>query len=125
MSKLGNGKDLLAQVIEICRISAALDQVDEELNKGNITSREADRRKRELQEQSKDLEAAIIKQRVRAPAPKPQPGNPPPGERMTSMLTDEEITCQAYALWEDRGRPLGSPDEDWYKAKEQLRAGAR
>lgn len=73
MSKLGSGKDLLAHVIEICRISAALDQVDEELNNGKITSREADRRKRELQKQSKELEAAIIKQRVRAPARKPQP----------------------------------------------------
>jgi hypothetical protein len=60
MRKLEIGKDLLAQVIEIYRISAALDQVDEELNKGKITSREADRRRRELQKQSKELEAAII-----------------------------------------------------------------
>jgi hypothetical protein len=59
------------------------------------------------------------KPRTRKPSPIP------PGERTTSMLTDEEIACQAYALWEDRGRPLGSPDEDWYKAKEQLHKGER
>ncbi len=36
------------------------------------------------------------------------------------LLSDEEIQRKAYALWEVRGRPYGSPDEDWYRAKEQL-----
>jgi hypothetical protein len=60
MSKLGKAKDLLSHVIEITRISEALNQVDEEFNKGNITSHEADRRKSELQKQSKELEAVVI-----------------------------------------------------------------
>ena len=38
------------------------------------------------------------------------------------VLSDEEIARKAYALWEYRGRPLGSPEEDWYKAKQELRA---
>ncbi len=36
------------------------------------------------------------------------------------VMSDEEIARKAYELWESRGRPLGSPDEDWHKAKEQL-----
>lgn len=34
--------------------------------------------------------------------------------------SDEEIARVAYTLWELRGRPIGSPDEDWYQAKERL-----
>ena len=34
--------------------------------------------------------------------------------------TDEEIARKAYTLWEDRGRPMGSPDEDWFRAKNEL-----
>ena len=44
-------------------------------------------------------------------------------EPITYMLTDEEIAQKAYALWEGRGKPLGSQDEDWYRAKEELLAG--
>jgi hypothetical protein len=27
----------------------------------------------------------------------------------------------AYQLWEERGRPSGSPEQDWFRAEEQLR----
>lgn len=27
----------------------------------------------------------------------------------------------AYQLWQERGSPFGSPDEDWFRAEEQLR----
>ena len=27
----------------------------------------------------------------------------------------------AYRLWQERGRPTGSPDLDWFQAEEQLR----
>jgi len=37
-----------------------------------------------------------------------------------SEPSDEEIARKAYALWEDRGRPMGSPEEDWYRAKDEL-----
>ena len=39
------------------------------------------------------------------------------------IVTDEEIARRAYALWESKGRPFGSQDEDWYRAKEELLAG--
>lgn len=33
----------------------------------------------------------------------------------------EEIARLAYELWMQRGCPLGSPEEDWCRAEEQLR----
>jgi hypothetical protein len=37
-------------------------------------------------------------------------------------LGDEEIATLAYELWQARGCPDGSPDEDWYRAVEILRS---
>jgi hypothetical protein len=34
--------------------------------------------------------------------------------------TDERVAAiaeLAYRFWEERGRPEGSPDEDWYRAE--------
>ena len=28
----------------------------------------------------------------------------------------------AYRLWEERGRPVGRPDEDWFEAERRLRS---
>jgi len=34
---------------------------------------------------------------------------------------EHELTAVlAYRLWEKRGRPLGSPEVDWFEAKNQL-----
>ena len=33
----------------------------------------------------------------------------------------EQIAALAYALWEQRGRVEGSPEEDWYRAEAQLK----
>ena len=56
----------------------------------------------------------------------PSNGNPgalpPPA---ASPRSDEEIARKAYELWEHRGRPFGSPDEDWYKAQQELRTNGR
>ena len=32
----------------------------------------------------------------------------------------EQIEKRAYQLWEERGRPLGSPHEDWFRAGQEL-----
>jgi hypothetical protein len=32
----------------------------------------------------------------------------------------EEIARLAYHFWEARGRPLGSPEEDWFAAEQDL-----
>jgi hypothetical protein len=57
---------------------------------------------------------------------------PSPRKRKSSAIrsseslnwSDEEIARLAYDLWERRGRPMGSPDEDWHQAKEQLKEGS-
>jgi hypothetical protein len=36
-----------------------------------------------------------------------------------------DIAALAYELWQARGRPEGSPEEDWFQAAEQLRSRAR
>jgi len=35
-----------------------------------------------------------------------------------------EIAALAHELWQGRGCPLGSPEEDWFRAVEQLRSHA-
>jgi hypothetical protein len=35
-----------------------------------------------------------------------------------------EIALLAYSFWEQRGRPEGSGDEDWYRAVKELRTRA-
>lgn len=32
----------------------------------------------------------------------------------------EQIAERAYFLWEERGRPLGSPEIDWQRAEREL-----
>lgn len=33
---------------------------------------------------------------------------------------EDQIEQLAYRFWEQRGRPQGSPDEDWFRAKKRL-----
>ena len=35
------------------------------------------------------------------------------------MKKHQEITKLVYDLWIQRGRPIGSPEEDWYSAEEE------
>jgi Protein of unknown function (DUF2934) len=41
-------------------------------------------------------------------------------EKMKEKYTHKEIARLAYELWERRGRPLGSPEIDWYAAESAL-----
>jgi len=34
----------------------------------------------------------------------------------------EQIASLAYALWQERGYPEGSPEEDWFRAEQALLA---
>jgi hypothetical protein len=38
------------------------------------------------------------------------------------FISREEIARLAYASWELRGRPVGSAEDDWLKAEEELRS---
>jgi hypothetical protein len=40
--------------------------------------------------------------------------------RQLSNEQREQIEKLAYQMWEGRGRPLGSPEEDWFHAEQQL-----
>ena len=55
------------------------------------------------------------------------PEKPPytPSVVPANATREEEIARAAYALWERRGNPLGSPDQDWYQAEALLTAPAR
>jgi len=36
-------------------------------------------------------------------------------------MKNPQIKCLAYWLWQQRGTPVGSPDEDWFLAEELLK----
>ena len=36
-------------------------------------------------------------------------------------MEPETVQLTAYYLWEQRGRPIGSPEVDWFQAEEQLK----
>lgn len=45
-------------------------------------------------------------------------------EHGVPIFGHKDIAALAYELWEGRGRPEGSPEEDWYQAAQRLRARA-
>jgi DUF2934 family protein len=44
-------------------------------------------------------------------------------DRDTSDGHSAEMEKLAYRFWEERGRPFGSPEEDWFKAERELDGG--
>jgi hypothetical protein len=36
----------------------------------------------------------------------------------------DHVATLAYTLWESRGCPIGSPEEDWFKAEQELASTA-
>jgi hypothetical protein len=45
-------------------------------------------------------------------------------EHGIAMFGHDDISALAHSLWQGRGSPQGSPEEDWYLAVHQLRAHA-
>lgn len=39
-----------------------------------------------------------------------------------SASEHEMVARRAYRLWEERGRPFGSPEVDWYRAQAEWEA---
>ena len=39
---------------------------------------------------------------------------------MVATIASDEIAALAYQLWNERGCPIGSPDEDWFRAEAEL-----
>jgi Protein of unknown function (DUF2934) len=65
-------------------------------------------------------EAAAV---VAAAATVPDPA--PEIEALDSPANQEEIARLAYAYWQARGCPEGSPEEDWLRAAAELRGQLR
>jgi hypothetical protein len=38
----------------------------------------------------------------------------------SALSGQEKIALLAYTYWEQRGRPSGSPDEDWFRAEQEI-----
>jgi hypothetical protein len=36
-------------------------------------------------------------------------------------IEEEQVRDKAHELWQERGCPEGTPDEDWYRAEQLLR----
>jgi len=48
-------------------------------------------------------------------------GPMPSAEGSTQEATEQDIAALAYSLWQGRRCPVGSPEEDWFRAVEELR----
>ena len=48
-----------------------------------------------------------------------------PNEGVLDPPSHEDIAEFAYALWQERGSPVGSPEEDWFQAERWLCGGSR
>ena len=53
-----------------------------------------------------------------------QPSDLKQKDTVTRSLEPNQIAGVAYSLWELRGCPLGSPEEDWFKAEQELASTA-
>lgn len=40
---------------------------------------------------------------------------------MNHNFKRDETERLAYRLWQERGSPIGSPEEDWFQAEKELR----
>ena len=51
----------------------------------------------------------------------------PVAVKLTGLDSDQaeiaDIERLAYGFWLERGSPIGSPEEDWFRAETELRAG--
>ena len=45
------------------------------------------------------------------------------GNVIAHEAQERDIAAIAYKLWQRRGCPEGSPEEDWFRAVEELRSG--
>jgi hypothetical protein len=70
---------------------------------------------------AKRASALIGRTTAKTTAQKAPPKSMRADEPVARSVSDEEIALRAYALWEERGRPYGSPEEDWHNAITQLR----
>jgi hypothetical protein len=58
--------------------------------------------------------------------PAPTPAAVLPSESSATDISEErssqDIAALAYELWQARGCPDGSPEEDWFRAEQELQS---
>ena len=54
--------------------------------------------------------------------PEPNAVRRPKNTVQTNTPDPDEIRTLAYQHWIQRGRPFGSPENDWFRAEQELRA---
>ncbi len=57
-----------------------------------------------------------------SPTAAPTTGSTAPTMAPTTPVTHERVAVRAYENWVKRGRPAGTPEQDWLKAEQELRA---
>ena len=45
---------------------------------------------------------------------------PAPESPTVRAISTDEISRRAYSIWESRGRPEGSAEDDWFRAEREL-----
>jgi hypothetical protein len=45
--------------------------------------------------------------------------------KKTGEIDYQAVSRRAYELWEERGRPNGGHDDDWYRAEQELRTAPK
>lgn len=41
-------------------------------------------------------------------------------DKPLDVMHEKETAILAYCYWEERGRPLGNPEVDWFRAEAEL-----
>ena len=41
---------------------------------------------------------------------------------VAEKVSEDAVAALAYQLWQERGCPVGSDQEDWFRAEQQLRS---
>jgi hypothetical protein len=67
--------------------------------------------------------AAVTEQHPADHAQKPAQVTNPDLESLLGALEYERISALAYFYWQQRGCPVGSSDEDWFRAERDIREG--
>jgi hypothetical protein len=68
-----------------------------------------------------EIDSAIAIAPVLEPIAAPGMANYPDLTSLLAALEHERIAALAYLLWQERGCPEGSPDEDWLRAEQHIR----
>ena len=53
------------------------------------------------------------------------PETPPEAVEGGGHSEPGDIASLAHQYWEERGRPLGTPDEDWFRAEKEIKLRGR